>query len=110
MRTHRCLILLAGFLLISGGTQATSPRATLIEARNLAYDANYRNDQAGLKSAIAMLQRLTGMTKEGAYASYYLSWTYWALSASQVAAEDVRGAVQSAKRALEYARLAVAAR
>ena len=54
-------------------------RAMLIEARNLAYDANFRNDQAGLRAAIAAMEPLAREPEVEAYAHYYLSWTYWML-------------------------------
>jgi hypothetical protein len=85
-------------------------RAVLLEARDLAYDANYRNDQAGLRAAIAALEPLTASPGEGAHASYYLSWAYWALAGSQVQARDTAGALESGKRAVAHARAAVAAR
>lgn len=89
---------------------AAGPRARLIEARDLAYDANYRNDQAGLRSAIAAMQPLTKAADVGADAHYYLSWTYWALAASQVQEKNMSGGLESGKLALEHARSGVAAR
>ena len=50
---------IASVLVVTRGIgEPESPRAILIEARNLAYDANYRNDQAGLQLAIAALEPL----------------------------------------------------
>jgi tetratricopeptide (TPR) repeat protein len=92
------------------GAQADGSRAVLIEARNLAYDANYRNDQAGLRSAIEVLEPLTKVPAEAAYANYYLSWTYAALWAAQFQARDAAGALSAAKRAVEYARQALVSR
>lgn len=89
--------------------QAQSPRASLIEARNLAYDANYRNDQAGLRSAIAVMEPLLD-GPEAAYAHYYLSWTYGALFASQFQAQDLTAALASATRSLDYIRAGLKAR
>ena len=86
-------------------------RSVLIDARNLAYDANYRNDQAGLRAAIAAMQPLVRPDSSDApYANYYLSWAYWALAASQYEAQDVAGAVESGTLAARHARAAVAAR
>ena len=90
--------------------QAAGPRAILIEARNLAYDANYRNDQGGLRSAIAILRTLTQAPQEGAYAHYYVAWSYWMLSASQMEDKNMSAARESAALAVDHARLAVAAR
>lgn len=89
---------------------AQGPRGTLIEARNLAYDANYRNDQQGLRSAIATVRRLTADAEVGGYANYYLSWAYWALAASQVEEGNVPGALESGKVAADHARAALAVR
>jgi tetratricopeptide (TPR) repeat protein len=109
MNTPLSLMIVAALMLPSPLTEAASPRALLIEARNLAYDGNYRNDQAGLRSAIATLDPLA-KTTEAAYAYYYLSWTYWALAASQVQQQEVRGALESANLAVEHARSGLAAR
>jgi len=101
-------VLIVGALLCpSALTEEASPRAVLIEARDLAYDANYRNDQAGLRSAIATLETLTNDPRDGAYAQYYLSWTYWALAGSQFQAKDADGALASGTKSLEHARLAI---
>lgn len=115
--------LISVWLLTLSSTEAAGPRALLIEARNLAYDANYRNDQAGLRSAIAMLLPLTkpaaGTTrgsKDGdtgeirAHAHYYLSWTYSALGASQMAEKDIPGALESGRLAAEHARAGLTTR
>lgn len=91
-------------------SSAQGPRALVIEARNLAYDANFRNDQTGLRSAIAALQPLVSDADVGAYANYYLSWTYWALAASQVEAKDVPGAIASGTLSAEHARRGLAVR
>lgn len=79
-------------------------RATLVEARNLAYDANFRNDQAGLRSAIASLESLTGDAAVAAYAHYYASFAYWCLAGSQFQAKNQPGALTSGKLAVEHAR------
>jgi hypothetical protein len=89
---------------------AAGARARLIEARDLAYDANYRNDQAGLRSAIDAMRPLTKAADVGVDAHYYLSWTYWALAASQVQEKNMTAALESGKLALEHARAGVAAR
>lgn len=107
IRLHAALV--TTLLLVFPVTEAASQRAVVIEARNLAYDANYRNDQAGLRSAIAALQTLATSKDEGTYAHYYLSWAYWALAASQVQQKDLPSALESAHRAVEHARAAVAA-
>jgi hypothetical protein len=89
---------------------AAAARATLMEARHLAYDANFRNDQAGLRAAIAAIEPLVKQPDVEAYAHYYLSWTYWSLVASQMEAKDVTAALESANRAVAHARAGVASR
>lgn len=91
-------------------TSAAGPRAMVMEARDLAYDANFRNDQVGLRSAIATLEPLTGDPDVGAYANYYVSWCYWALAAAQYQEKNVAGAVESGRRAAEHARLGLKVR
>jgi hypothetical protein len=96
--------------LTAAPARAQSPRATLIEARNLAYDANFRNDQDGLRAAIVAMQALPADGPEGAYTNYYLWWTTWSLVAAQAQANDTAGAIESVNRQLRYARQAAAAR
>jgi hypothetical protein len=103
-------VMMSALLLIFPITEVAAQQAVLIEARNLAYNANYRNDQAGLRSAIEMLQPLAEAQQEDAYANYYLSWAYWALSASQVQGNDTTSALESAILAVDHARLGLSAR
>jgi hypothetical protein len=105
--TTRTLLIVIALLLPATIAEAATPRAILMAARDLAYDANYRNDQDGLRSAIATLESLAPTAEDG-YVQYYLSWSYWALSASQVQAKDTDGALQSGTKAVEHARRAVA--
>jgi hypothetical protein len=97
-------VLLSASLGVVSFAEEQTPRATLIEARNLAYDANFRNDQAGLRSAIASLQPLASSPEVAAYAHYYLSWAHWALAASQVQEKNTSGALESGRLAVEHAR------
>jgi hypothetical protein len=90
--------------------EAGPSRAMLIEARNLAYDANFRNDRSGLQSAIAAIAPLSGKAEVASYAHYYLAWTYWMLVASQIDEKDMTGARESAARALEHARAGLSTR
>ena len=112
MRTPHLIVaaLLTASVAAAPAAWAQPARATLIEARNLAYDANFRNDQAGLRAAITALQALPSDGPEGAYTNYYLWWTNWTLVAAQAQANETAGAVESAHRALRYARLAAASR
>ena len=107
----KTLIRLAVMLAFTIGAAPTQhPRGALIEARNLAYDANYRNDQAGLRFAAASLEALTKDAAVAPYAHYYASFTYWSLAGSQFTAKDTAGALESGRRAADHARLALAAR
>jgi hypothetical protein len=83
---------------------ARPTKGMLIEARHLAYDANYRNDQASLRAAIAAIEPLTTDPELEAYAHYYLSWTYWCLAASHIEAKEMTAALESANRAVRHAR------
>ena len=87
-----------------------STRAMLVEARNLAYDANFRNDQAGLRAAIAAMEPLAREPDVEAYAHYYLSWTCWMLVASQIEEKNQPAALESANRALAHARAGLMSR
>ena len=82
MSTHVPLLVLLAMSVLP--MQDVTPRAVLLAARDLAYDANYRNDQEGLRSAIDRLQPLASSSSDGAYAHYYLSWAFGARSASQL--------------------------
>src|SRR5688500_2544141 len=110
MRTRVPLLLLTAVIASQSLAPAVAARAEpgargiLIEARNLAYDANYRNDQAGLKAAIAAIQPLATSKDVAAYANYYLCWTYWSLSGSQFQAGDVKSALESGKLAEQHGR------
>jgi len=90
--------------------EAGPSRAMLIEVRNLAYDANFRNDQAGLRAAIAAIEPLAVKPEVASYAHYYLAWTYWMLVASQIEEKDTAAALESAARALGHARAGLANR
>jgi hypothetical protein len=110
MTTRLNATVLAAVLLGSSVQDAAGPRAILIEARDLAYDANYRNDQAGLRAAIAALQPLAEFQEERAYVYYYLSWTFWVLAGSQAQEKNLPAAQESAALAVEHARAGLAAR
>ena len=110
MTTRLRLTIVAALLLGSSAQDAAGPRAILIEARDLAYDANYRNDQAGLRAAIAALEPLVKMPEERPYANYYLSWSFWVLAGSQALEKDASAAQESAALAVEHARAGLAVR
>lgn len=109
MRTLVHVVIVAALLPLSPA-KAAGTRAILIEARDLAYDANYRNDAAGLRSAIATLESLAGQPEEAAYANYYLSWTWWSLAGAEFQAKDLAGALASGTSAVKHARAALQGR
>jgi addiction module HigA family antidote len=93
----RALLILSALV----STEAAGSRAILIEARNLAYDANYRSDEAGLRSAIAALEPLTNTSADVPYVHYYLSWSHGALSTAQFLANDAnRVTILNGQRAI----------
>jgi hypothetical protein len=107
---HLAALVIAVPLLQSVPLSDNTRRATLVEARNLAYDANFRNDQAGLRAAVEALQPLAKSGDDRAYAHYYLWWTYWALSSSQVQEKNMSGALESGKAGVQHARDGLALR
>lgn len=94
---------LAVALLATTAAHTQHPRAVLIEARNLAYDANYRNDQAGLRAAIDAISPLLS-TELAADAHYYLWFANWALSGSYFQEQNFTGALATGNAALANAR------
>lgn len=94
-------------IMAAGSTAAAGPREALIEARTRAYDANFRNDQTGLRQSIGEFVKLTGDAQLGPLAAYYASWTEWSLAASQWEARDLPGVIASLDGAVKHARLAV---
>ncbi len=110
MITRRLVLALWMAVMCPYAINAAGTRARLIEIRDLAYDANYRNDQTSLRAAITAMQPLTKGADVSADAHYYLSWSYWALAASQFQAKDASGALESGKLAAEHARAGLALR
>jgi hypothetical protein len=94
-----CAGLLMALVFLEGAATAVDSKGTLIAVRTRAYDANFHNDQAGLKAALAELKPLQAGAQVGALARYYSAWTNWALSASQVQAGETAGAIASAEAA-----------
>ena len=97
---------------VAGTTNTPSPRAALLEVRNLVYDAMYRNDASGLTLAIESLDRLADRagSQERPYVDYYLSLAFWGLSSSQLQADDAAAALKSGRAAVKHARDGVDAR
>lgn len=88
-RLRRTYITALGVLLVctSGGAPvatAQAARQVLLSANAQALDAGFRNDRAGLDSAIHRLERVYADPAVGTYARYYAAWTRWLLSASLI--------------------------
>ena len=81
--------------------------SVLIAARTRAYDANVRNDAAGLAHALAAFERLADADKTGPWPAYYAAWTAWSLAGSQVQAGEQTAAKASLEKAVRHARIAV---
>jgi hypothetical protein len=88
--------------------QAAKPREQLLAAKKSAYDANFRNDQVGLRAAIEKLDTLTNDHALGGLALYYSGWTKWSLAASQLQAGQKDDAIVSLGHSVDDLRRAVA--
>jgi hypothetical protein len=86
---------------------ASDAASALIAARTRAYDANVRNDAAGLAHALAVFERLAATDKTGPWPAYYAAWTAWSLGGSHVQAGNQAAAKASLETAVRYARIAV---
>src|SRR5262245_46825785 len=88
---------ICGALLVIFAPQADAKSAAkkMFEAKKLAYDANFRNDQKGLNSAVAAFDALTADKKLAALAYYYAGWSRWSLAASQYQDQKMADALAS---------------
>jgi tetratricopeptide (TPR) repeat protein len=71
----------------------------MLEAKRLAYDANFRNDAKALQSAITAFDALTADKKLAPLAFYYAGWSRWSLAASQFQDQKMADALASLDRA-----------
>jgi hypothetical protein len=104
---------LAVFMLIALSVPAaeqTPAIAELLAARERAYVANFRNDQPGLRESLRTFERLGDDKAVAPFAHYYAGWTRWCVAASQVAAGDVKGAIESGEASAAEMRAALALR
>jgi hypothetical protein len=93
------LLALSWAVLVGWHTPPEDARGTLLELRSLAYEANFRNDAAQLRSLSKQLELLTDDEAVGTAALYYAGWTDWALFNSEFEAGRLvaaRAAIQSA--------------
>lgn len=89
------------------GLQLSTPTERLIAARTRAYDANFQNDAAGLRAAIADLEKLTGDGTVGKRALYDAAWTEWSLGMSEMQANRKPEAIAAAERSIAHSRRAL---
>jgi hypothetical protein len=108
MKTALGVFMLAASAALSG--QSTPAVADLLAARERAYAANFRNDRAGLEESLRTFERLAPDETVAPFAHYYAGWTRWCVAASQFAAGDVKGAIESGEASAVEMRLALAAR
>src|SRR4051812_5202199 len=80
----------------------------LVATRARAYDANARNDSAGLKRALAAFEALAVRDSASPWPVYYASWSAWSLAGSYLQAEDTPSAKAMLETAVRHARRAVA--
>lgn len=83
---------------------ARTPRAELAAARDVAYNANARNDADGMKRALATFERLSADDGTAALPAYYASWTAWSLAGSHYQAGNMDAAKDVVALAVRYAR------
>src|SRR6187397_437119 len=83
---------------------ARTPRAELAAARDVAYNANARNDADGMKRALATFERLSADDETAALPVYYASWTAWSLAGSHYQAGNMDAAKDAVALAVRYAR------
>ncbi|MBI3406477.1 MAG: hypothetical protein HY046_13575 [Acidobacteria bacterium] len=95
---------------LSSPVHAKTARDKLLSAKRAAYDANFKNDQRGLRKCIEQFDALASDQSVAAYALYYAGWTRWGLSASQWVAKDTPGALATLDRAAEDSRKALSLR
>ncbi len=107
-----CLVLACAILTQAepkpSGHKGDSTKA-ILQARDLAYTANFRNDQLGMKKAIAEFDHISADPKQAdlrPYALYYEGWTQWSLAASYVQANDQPAAIHALEESVRLARLA----
>ncbi len=108
MKTMLAVFMLTASAMVSG--QSTPAVADLLAARERAYTANFRNDPAGLVESVRTFERLASDDSVAPFAHYYAGWAKWCVAASQFAAGDVKGAIESGEQSAADMRLAIAAR
>ncbi len=99
MRPLLAFFAVSGGLFIAAAASAADSRSRLLELRALAYDANFRNEAAQLRTLSRQLGELSTDPDVGVDALYYAAWTDWALFNSEFEAGEkasARAAIDSA--------------
>lgn len=84
-----------------------SARAELLQAKQLATDANYRNSQPDLRKAIEQFGTLAHDPALTVPALYHRSWTRWMLAASEIVAARPDSALSALNAAVPDLRRAI---
>ena len=92
------------------GDPASKARQTLVAAKRTAYESNYRNDQAGLRTAIAAFAASEADPELGYFALYYEGWSEWMLASSQIVAAQPAAATASLESSVGHMKRAAALR
>ena len=92
------LALLVALALAQASTPSRQSRRSarfLAAAKAAAYDANFRNDQATLRAAVAAFATGEKDPELGPFALYYEGWSEWMLASSQIVAARPADAMAS---------------
>lgn len=100
--------MLCAVLAWAAPAQAAKPRKQLLAAKKAAYDANFQNDEKGLRAAAEKLEALATDRQLGALALYYAGWTRWSLAGAQLQANEKADAIASLNHSVEDLRKALA--
>jgi hypothetical protein len=86
-------IFYASILVLAAGCATPTPRRTFLAAKQAAADANFRNDQTGLRAALAQFSALETDPALGGRALYHAAWTEWMIAASHFQEKKTADAV-----------------
>ena len=89
---------------------APDARDQLVAAKTALYDSNFRNDAAGLRTAVDQAVAATKDEPVRSMALYYAAWGEWTIAHSRLQTGDLQGAVAALTRSEEYARVGLARR
>jgi hypothetical protein len=92
-------VTIAAVLAFTPVALAKSAAKKMLAAKRTAYDANFRNDQKSLNSAITAFDALTADKKLAPLAFYYAGWSRWSLAGSQFQDQKMTDALASLDRA-----------